>query len=549
MAQKTPLPAKTVMYADRWNSTWFVDLENFRTQLMEDYHLRFLLTGFLRLKKQWLYLLSIHKSGGFYFFQVITLKSISSSKVRPLLEPTDANKNKLTKINFLMKKSNLLKNYELASLKLPKVAHWKDRMPYKKSLIWTKLQHRIRIFKHGYFSFPYKKSTIKTHVFKRFMRWNEWMNLNHNKITLNYYNSYLNKFFYKPKTSLNLLLDQKKSNNSLLKLKLTLIKQLKTKVIDKTKNVYTVEKKENNNNEKNSMKKHYNKYNKKSKLNNKRNFSTLNGIVKQKFKIIKNNNNNLLKTLYKKKLLKNVLANRLSSNLIIHKKYVNLYKMIYRVSSYFYKRMFRYKKYPTIKMGYRKLYKKYGYSLKYTHMLRRLGNSMLFICKAITRVTAMQCYVYYLPMEWYKNDYKFLRKAVVFERYCHQKSFVPSVALLHLAMSRGSANLITDLLVRKLRRAFVHLPFLGAVEQMCRYFMAPYESDIPFKHSLCKGIEITFKGKLNGGDRSKTWRFKLGPVHTSTFYTNTREQVAKCVTRYGVFSIRVRLKLGEMVYE
>jgi hypothetical protein len=32
MAQKTPLPAKTVMYADRWNGTWFIELEDFRQQ-------------------------------------------------------------------------------------------------------------------------------------------------------------------------------------------------------------------------------------------------------------------------------------------------------------------------------------------------------------------------------------------------------------------------------------------------------------------------------------------------------------------------------------
>ena len=57
-------------------------------------------------------------------------------------------------------------------------------------------------------------------------------------------------------------------------------------------------------------------------------------------------------------------------------------------------------------------------------------------------------------MIWAKDNYKFLKRAVVFERYIYQKSFVPSLALLHLAMSRGAANLIIDLLVRKLRRAF-----------------------------------------------------------------------------------------------
>ena len=60
MAQKTPLPAKTVMYADRWNGTWFIEMENFRSQLMTDYHLRFLITGFLRLKRQWLFLLIVN---------------------------------------------------------------------------------------------------------------------------------------------------------------------------------------------------------------------------------------------------------------------------------------------------------------------------------------------------------------------------------------------------------------------------------------------------------------------------------------------------------
>jgi hypothetical protein len=111
-------------------------------------------------------------------------------------------------------------------------------------------------------------------------------------------------------------------------------------------------------------------------------------------------------------------------------------------------------------------------------------------------------------------------------------------------MSRGSANLVIDLLVRKLRRVYKHIPFLSCIEKICRYFMAPYEGNLAFKHSVCKGMEILFKGKLNGGDRSKTWRFKFGPVHTGTFYTNTREEHAKCMTRYGVFHIRVRLKLG-----
>ena len=82
MAQKSPLTALTVMYADRWNGTWFIELEDFRHQLMIEYHLRFLITSFLRLKRQWLFFLSINKSGGFYFFQIATLNYLFTPQVK-----------------------------------------------------------------------------------------------------------------------------------------------------------------------------------------------------------------------------------------------------------------------------------------------------------------------------------------------------------------------------------------------------------------------------------------------------------------------------------
>jgi hypothetical protein len=549
MAQKTPLPALTVMYADRWNSTWFVDLENFRTQLMEDYHLRFLLTGFLRLKKQWLYLLSIHKSGGFYFFQVITLNTACQSKYHPLLEPTDENKKKLFNINRLVKKNKLFQNEEFDILKRPHLPHWKKRMSYKKALLWSNLNNKSVILKHGYYAHLDKKNLLKMkkqtgHFFTNFTSFQEWLKLHRNKIALTYYDPCLVKFFYKPKTTFNLLYTQKTQKHTMDPQNIRLF--LKQKAMQNT-----LAKKENGKDNPTGpqpFNKPFRHKNRNHKF--KRQFATMALAVtnnKGRTKKAVNSKKVLLKDLYKKKVLTKSFAYRLPNSLI--KKHVSFYKMIFRTASYFYKRMFRYKKFPTIKLGFRAFYKKYGNNLKYTHLLRRLGNSMLFICRALNRVTAMQNYVYYLPMNWLRANYRFLKKAVVFERFSYQKTLVPSLALLHLAMSRGSANLIIDLLVRKLRRAFFHASFLSAVEHICRFFMAPYESNTPFKYSLCKGMEIIFKGKVNGKDRSSTWRFKFGPVHTATFYTNTREQVSKCVTRYGVFNIRVRLKLGAIINE
>jgi hypothetical protein len=95
-----------------------------------------------------------------------------------------------------------------------------------------------------------------------------------------------------------------------------------------------------------------------------------------------------------------------------------------------------------------------------------------------------------------------LKRFVVFEQYGRKHFFVSTLSVIHLALSRGSATLLIDLLVRKLRKAHKHSYFLSYVEKVCRYFMSSFETGKVYDYSLCKGIEILFKGKINGGQRS-----------------------------------------------
>ena len=115
MAQKTPLTTLTVMYADRWNGTWFMELGNFQEQLIKDYQVRFLITGFLRLKRQWLQYLSIIKSGLFYFFQIVVLNYLSKFKKwqSPVLQNPETKK-KLKNWLMHLKTEFSLKNSFLA---------------------------------------------------------------------------------------------------------------------------------------------------------------------------------------------------------------------------------------------------------------------------------------------------------------------------------------------------------------------------------------------------------------------------------------------------
>ena len=477
MAQKTPLPALTVMYADRWNGTWFIELEDFRDQLMTDYHLRFLITSFLRLKRQWLFFLSINKSGGFYFFQIATLNYLATSDVKAPLPQNTESKKKLLNLVTNLKKNQLLTNSGLNRIFALKIADIKKRIPYKKAIIWSNLKKKAVILFDNNINFGLlknKNQRIKT-----------WL-LNYKPIIINYYYAPLTKFYYPTKNFLSVL---------------------------------------NKNNDKKNIQI--------------RNFST----ITNNFKL----NNNTNKYLYYNKntnLVNNFMLNKPFKNF---NKHLALYQIVSRIPSYYYRRIYLYKKYDTLKIGYQTLLKKYSHQLKVKHMERRFGTSLLFLSKAINRVIHMRFFLSYVPTQWYREDYQFLKRFVIFERYGAQKYFVSTMAVIHLAMSRGSATLLTDLLVRKLRKAHKHTSFLDCVEKICRYFMAGYESSNAYDYSLCKGIEILFKGKINGNDRSNVWRFKLGPVNTSTFYTNTREEHAKCMTRYGMFHIRVRLKLGKIL--
>lgn len=721
MAQKSPLTALTVMYADRWNGTWFIELEDFRHQLMIEYHLRFLITSFLRLKRQWLFFLSINKSGGFYFFQIATLNYLFTQQVKLPLP-----KNKILKKNLLMwsghmKKEKLLQDPRLTRIFKIKIPDNKKRMPYQKAVIWYNLKNQAVVVASNYLNFE----KVNNNNNKRLMSW-----LYNSKVLfLRYYYNSLVKFYYPVS---NLLFKNNKNGTKLLTKNLSknirvrsfislipiiitalviVVPMITTKMLWYA--FYTLlfmaycarlvywnwESIQNHLKtrcelaqlDKNFGKRSHRYYDvdqpvkykrllfpgrvwtsitlrqmyvpkllnefinflicfrslnpiklkefpgifrdfklnatshphpcinvfygskdvailpdnvtwyafsrsfkdepkkplpllkstgikksnilNRSSINDKKLFFPLNNIFNSA--IIENSfwknkrelsnytlSNHKLMPIEKSSKKNLALQTRKLNDVLlqpqinkffftplqkkIKTKNLGLYQMVARIPIYYFQRIYFYKKFPTLKLGFQALLKKYGHQLKFTHMERRLGSSLLFLTTAIQRVVHMRFFFSYVPTQWYRNDYRFLKRFVIFERYGSKRYFVSTVSLIHLAMSRGSATLLTDLLVRKLRKIQKHTLFLDCVEKLCRYFMAAFESSKAYPYSLCKGIEILFTGKLNGKERSNAWRFKLGPVHTSTFYTNTREEQAKCMTRYGMFNIRVRLKLGQI---
>lgn len=507
MAQKTPLPAKTVMYADRFLLSDTFNSTDWNQQLMKEYHLRFILTSFLRLKRQWLHLLSIHKSGGFYFFNVVTLNYLANSKVKNLLEQTDKSKNLLTQLSSQLKQHPaLIHNADVKTLTELQLPAWKKRVSAKKARTWLNLRNNSRIVMQDAWINP-TQANNQTRV-----KLPDWMKNNQHKLALNYYYQPLTKFFGKAKVSYVAL------NGAVSRNSRNIINKDNKSILNTTMQKRTFTTQTNNNFNTPGYQAHGDKQ-----------LVLLNRML----------------TPFQSQTQTELMHTNFSKHTFLTKKNnLAMYQTANQVVSYFYKRIFKYKKYKSIKVGYTIVNKKYSQTLRYRRLKKRISTSVLFMCRALQRISGLRFFLSYVPLQWEKNTYHPLKKFVVFEKFGNQKYFTSTISVVHLALSRGSATLLTDLLVRKLRKAHTHTFFLSCVEKICRYFMADYESHVASTNSLCKGVEILFKGKLNGGTRSKTWRFKFGPVHTSTFFTNTREEHAKCMTRYGIFHIRVRLKVG-----
>jgi hypothetical protein len=594
MAQKTPLPALTINYADRWNATWFSDLSGFKEKLKEDFYLRFLILSYLRKKKYWLHLLSINNSAGFFFFQIVFVNTKSQPTLKPFLFPNNFSKSYLQNWEKELNQNNPL--FKREELKL-----WQKRLSYKKENMWLTLNRRILL----------KNSKMSLFVTKSFQANNlnplninapknatsladqsleEWFALQTSHLTLAFAQPAL-YFLFQRFTKLNTLLKIINSNpmsdtDFVQDLPFSMVKLLKKNYVQNKNNNKNSKLSEKNNNL-NTLKKNYTmpsvhfstitKYLASSSiLRQPVNSSPLisvipliNGKNIKRIKRSKESQNSLnsLKTRLIKfnaaptswmylQLKKTAAEHHINSQnyyinhlaqLVNFRKKRAIYQNVSHLKSYLFQRAFAFKTFSSVTKGLLIFFKRFGPQYNFQQTVVDINSSLPLLTRALQRVTGTRIFLSYLPLQWNHQLYHPLKKYTVFEKFGFQKYFVPTMVGLHLAMSRGSAILLMDILLRKLRNAYKHNPFLSCVEKICRYFTAYPGSNIAYEDSICKGIEILFCGKVNGQERSRVWRYKFGPVHTSTFYTNTREEHAKCVTRYGVFHLRVRMKLGSFV--
>lgn len=271
---------------------------------------------------------------------------------------------------------------------------------------------------------------------------------------------------------------------------------------------------------------------------NNRFFSTNNNIKMQTFNFKKQNiifNQKLPVVI--KYLPKNFLFKKSSynNNVLAQKPRKWLLFMRYIVKKFFLKKKKNWKMAITawlIKWGHKKRFKR--------NILRRL-NTFAYNKLAIERLTGALCFFSFTVAYWHVFDYKALRGFVAFERHHSKRFFNQLMAATHYTLSQGVPSVLTDYLRSVLQYESKHMPVLNALQSAAHYWLCYRGSTRILNSVLCQGVKFEVIGKLDGSERTRTWRTYIGSIPTSTFNSNIRYEQTIVATRYGILHVHVWL--------
>lgn len=264
-----------------------------------------------------------------------------------------------------------------------------------------------------------------------------------------------------------------------------------------------------------------------------------------KVKLIKNNNNNLLsKSIIKPN--KN-LSLKKSTYFILNKKTASMHNVLsnkprkWLLFMHYITKKFFLKKNKTWMKVINAWLKKWGNKLRFKRNMVRQLVSFSDMKNTLNRLTGSLCYVSFSISYWYMLDYKALKGFVAFERHYKRRFFDQLMAATHYSLSQGVPVVLTDYLRMVLQYEVKHMPVLNALHNAAHYWLCYRNSTRILPNVLCTGAKFEVIGKIDGSERTKTWRTYIGSIPTSTLNSNIRYEQSIASTRYGILHIHVWL--------
>lgn len=191
--------------------------------------------------------------------------------------------------------------------------------------------------------------------------------------------------------------------------------------------------------------------------------------------------------------------------------------------------------------------RKWGHKRRFIQNWRRRLASFSFVKLATERATNSLCFFQFQIRRWkYRSFNKFKYKANL--RRVPKALAIQLLITTFFAIKKGSPLAIIDLLRRLLRGRYRHFRQLQSFSRALRFWLVDKSNGQVKTNNLCQGVKIEVIGKIDGSDRTRTWRYILGRLPTSDFRQNFQYEQSIIATKYGILHLHVWLYFQPLFY-
>lgn len=184
--------------------------------------------------------------------------------------------------------------------------------------------------------------------------------------------------------------------------------------------------------------------------------------------------------------------------------------------------------------------RKWGRKARFRANWRRRLASFIFVKLATERLTKALCFFQFQIRTWkYRTFTKYKYQA----NLQHVKKALALQLLIttFFAIKKASPLALIDLLRRLLSGRHRHNSQLSAFSAALRFWLVDKTNGQVKANNLCQGVKIEVIGKIDGADRTRTWRYILGRLPSSDFRQNFQYEQSIIATKYGILHLHVWL--------
>lgn len=140
------------------------------------------------------------------------------------------------------------------------------------------------------------------------------------------------------------------------------------------------------------------------------------------------------------------------------------------------------------------------------------------------------------------------RFRVIFARWRRKPYFLTTILVIAWSVFRARCRMVVLWTVRLLKKQKKHSGIFNLISSGFKYFLTDPDAHRVYEHSPAGGARILANGKIDGGDMAKSFRFQVGAIPTRTFAAPMERAFGECKTRYGVIRMTISLFMKPLYF-